>query len=97
LPASAAIYHQAEQWYRQSLHLCRQMDNRQGESIALNNLGEIAAAQGRYEQAYSYHQESLAVAREIAYTRSITFALDFLGQGSLEQVVAELLSPVLPG
>jgi hypothetical protein len=51
-------------------------------SVALFNLGEVAAAQNNHSAATLYYQESLAVAEDIGFSSLISLCAGGLGQGS---------------
>jgi predicted ATPase/class 3 adenylate cyclase len=58
-------HEQALELYRQALALYREAGVRQGEDIALGNLGETSACLGRYEDALDYYEQAMQIAVEI--------------------------------
>lgn len=50
---------------QKALATFRQMNDRRGEGLALNNLGVAYNSLGDYKQAIVYHEQSLAIAREL--------------------------------
>ncbi|HOD05673.1 MAG TPA: tetratricopeptide repeat protein, partial [Anaerolineaceae bacterium] len=57
---------------------------RDGQAIALSNLGEAAAASGNVSQAEAFYQQGLALARQTQDTWSITTCLINLGQAQTQ-------------
>jgi tetratricopeptide (TPR) repeat protein len=51
--------------WQQALQIYRAIKNRQGEGVALGNLGDIYLSLGNSAKAIEYVQQSLAIAREI--------------------------------
>jgi tetratricopeptide (TPR) repeat protein len=51
--------------YRKSLVLNREIDNKQGEGVTLNNIASIYKAWGKYDLALQTLQEGLAIRREV--------------------------------
>ncbi|MEG4067416.1 CHAT domain-containing tetratricopeptide repeat protein [Microcoleus sp. Pol11C2] len=51
--------------WQQALQIYRAIKNRQGEGVALGNLGDLYLSLGNYAKAIEYVQQSLAIAREI--------------------------------
>ncbi len=72
-------YAGAKSYYEQSLHLCREIGSRQGESSALNGLGIICEHQGDYARSQIYHKQSLRLCREIGFRQGMGNALVDLG------------------
>lgn len=62
-------YHQAIDYYQQSLEIVQEIGDRSGIAYSLNNLGSAYDALGEYQQAIDYHQQSLVIAREIGDRR----------------------------
>ena len=58
-------YAQAITYFEQALAIARAVQNRAGESTALNNLGIAYQALSQYEQAITYFEQALAIAREV--------------------------------
>jgi tetratricopeptide (TPR) repeat protein len=59
------LYDQALDSYRQALVIRREVGDRAGEGITLNNIGAVYDAQGLYDQALENYQQALVIAREI--------------------------------
>ncbi len=57
----------AQEQLEGSLAVYRQLGNRRGESVVLNNMGESARLQGNYRLAAHYYEEALAIAQKIQY------------------------------
>jgi tetratricopeptide (TPR) repeat protein len=57
----------------------RRLGDRQGEGIALNNLGIAYYELGELQTAISYHEQHLAIVREIGYRQGEGIALGNLG------------------
>ncbi len=58
-------YDQAERYFIKSLLICREINDREGEAIALSNLGEMAAYQRDFTNAATFNQQSLEISEEI--------------------------------
>jgi CHAT domain-containing protein len=69
----------AKQSWQQALTIYREIKNRQGEGVALGNLGGAYFALGDFTRAIEYQQQDLAIAREIKYRQSEGVALNNLG------------------
>ncbi len=71
----------------------REMGDRRGESLALNNLGIVSAYQGDYAEAMVHLEQCLRISHEIGYRRGESLALSNLGyvsssQGDYAQAIA---------
>ncbi|MEH2299123.1 MAG: tetratricopeptide repeat protein [Nostoc sp.] len=55
---------EAERLYQEALAIYRELEDEEGEAIALNNLGEVAREQGDYDRAESYLKEALAIYKQ---------------------------------
>ncbi len=58
-------YAQAEQFYRQSLEISRQIGDKAAEGITLNNLGKAYHFLGEYAQAEEYYRQSIEVREQL--------------------------------
>ena len=58
-------YDEAQQQLQESLALYRKLGYTQGQSVTVNNMGEIARLQGDFALAAQYYEEALALARSI--------------------------------
>lgn len=67
------------------LTLCRELDDRQGISFSLNDLGGIAYDQGDYGNARSLFEQSLAIKRELGDKLGIAISLEDLGAVAHQQ------------
>ncbi len=72
-------YTEAEQRYRQSITLFRQIGDRWGEAKLLSSLGVINRLQGQYSAAQKNLRQSLSIYREIGDPRGTAVALNNLG------------------
>jgi len=66
--------------WQQALQIYRAIKNRQGEGVALGNLGDIYLSLGNYAEAIEHLQQWLAIAREIKDRQSEGWALADLGK-----------------
>ena len=70
----------AQQQLEESLAVYRDLGHRQGESAALNNLGENARLQGNFALAAQYYEAALAIARQIeSHKNAIVFLSNLCG------------------
>ncbi|MGH3933135.1 MAG: tetratricopeptide repeat protein [Pseudonocardiaceae bacterium] len=51
----------AEQWYRQSLTVGKELDDRPGMASGYHQLGMVAQDQGRLEDAEDWYRQSLTI------------------------------------
>ena len=58
-------YGKALEYLEQSLAICREIGDRQGEGTTLNNISQIYDSRGDYGKALEYLEQSLAILREI--------------------------------
>uniref|UniRef100_UPI0019525454 tetratricopeptide repeat protein n=1 Tax=Leptolyngbya sp. CCY15150 TaxID=2767772 RepID=UPI0019525454 len=58
-------YSQATSHYQQSLNLAKEIDDKQGQWKALNNLGIVFQGLGQYAESIEYLQQTLDLAQEI--------------------------------
>ncbi|MBD3884133.1 tetratricopeptide repeat protein [Phormidium tenue FACHB-886] len=65
--------------HNKRLFVAHEIADRQGEGIALGNLGLAYYKLGNYTEAIEYHQQSLAIARDISDRRGESNALGNLG------------------
>jgi len=70
--------------FTKSVDICRQIGDREGESIALSNLGETAAYQRDFENAVFFTEQALAIAEEIESDWGILAARIVLAEGYRE-------------
>ncbi|MCB0115540.1 MAG: tetratricopeptide repeat protein, partial [Caldilineaceae bacterium] len=63
----------------ESLHIYRALEDRRGESSALNTLGDTAYYQGHYMTALSFYEQALEIANEIDERRQLSMVLTNLG------------------
>src|SRR6266850_1718722 len=75
----------AVSWAINDVALRREVEDRAGIGAALNNLGNVARAQGDAQAAGAYYEESLSVRRELGDLRGATVTLNQLGQLVLSQ------------
>jgi predicted ATPase/class 3 adenylate cyclase len=88
--AGLLAYHQvdfvaARASLEESLALRRQLGDRRGVGISLNNLGMVALDQRDLPAARRMHEESLAIARELGNRNGIARSLGNLGMVASEQ------------
>ena len=69
----------------ESLAAYRELGDKQGTALALNNLGNIAIDQGDYAAARALNEESLAIKRELGDKRGIANSLNNLGNVARNQ------------
>ncbi len=69
----------AERYYRESHGLYRELGNKAGSAAVLNNLGEVATAQGRHEQAAAFLNDALALYRDVGESSGVAGTLHSLG------------------
>lgn len=90
-----ADYPAAESWLRECLAAARTEDAPRMVALALLNLGNVAAGQGRSDQAWERYEECLSVRRALGEPAGIASALNNLGdaaywRGDLNQARALL-------
>jgi len=83
-------YDEARERCRESLAICREIDDGYGAAIALNILGRVAYLLGNYAQAHQQCRESLALSKEMGNRWSQAFSLDYLGQIAFAQEAYDL-------
>lgn len=69
----------AQEYYEESLALCRKTGDRHGEASNLTNLGTVANERGRLELARVYYEEALALCRKIGNRNGEATCLTNLG------------------
>ncbi|MDP3449784.1 MAG: tetratricopeptide repeat protein, partial [Anaerolineaceae bacterium] len=89
-------YPKAIDYFTNSVELCRQIGDREGESIALSNLGETAAYKNDFENAIFYNEQALAISEEIEsdwgiLSARIVLAEAYRESGNLLSAKSELL------
>lgn len=72
-------YQEAISYYERSLTICRRLDNLQGISSNLNNIGFIYNYLGQYEKALYYHEEALKIRRKLNIPQDIATTLGNIG------------------
>ncbi len=77
----------AEEVYAESLAICREIGDRQGEANVLDALGEVRLQWGEYAAAEEAYEASLAICREIGYRQGEANAL--LGLGHVRRMRGE--------
>ena len=88
--AGVLAHHQSEYSaargrHEESLAIHRQLGDRKGISVSLNNLGNVAYRQGDLASARSLHEESLAIERDLGDRCGIAVSLNNLGNVALDQ------------
>lgn len=76
-------YEREEEVLIRSLAICREIGDKDGEAIALNNLGELAVVRGEFNQAISYCQQVLKIALDLGDEWTIIIVYDILGEAYL--------------
>ncbi len=78
-------------YFQQTLGLYREIKDRQGEAIALDNLGRTYRRWGNNTEAIDYFQQVLAIGREVKDHQNEKIALDNLGETytTLAEVLGE--------
>lgn len=71
---------EAESIFKKSLSLQRDMNDRQGQSLALTNLGHIAKARGNLPEAEEYFREALNISDAENNTQGRATNIMYLGQ-----------------
>jgi tetratricopeptide (TPR) repeat protein len=85
-------YRQAIQRYEEALDLARRRENRSGEGVWLNWLGNCYADLGDMRRAIELHEQALTIAREIGNRQGEAYCLGNLGNsyadlGQLQQAI----------
>ncbi len=82
-----SLCHDAIHIYQQSLDIWRKIGDRNGEAMALNNLGYASRFLGQYQQAIEFQQQSLVIQHEIEDRSGEAKSLNNLGSiyGSIGQ------------
>ena len=60
-----AQYNQALEYYTQSLTIRREIGDRVGEAITVQNMGHMYTDMGQYDQAQEFFKRALIIAREL--------------------------------
>jgi tetratricopeptide (TPR) repeat protein len=76
---SLGQYQQAINLLLQSLVICREIGDRNGEAASLGNLGNAYKYLGKYQQAIDYYLQSLAITHKIGDCNSEAASLNNLG------------------
>ena len=85
----------ALEYYGQALPITREVGDRAGEAITLNNIGAVYRGLGEPQRALEYYGQALPIMREVgdrageAVTR-YNMAMIHRAQGELDRAVAEL-------
>ena len=72
-------YQKAIDYHQQSLAIKKQIGDRSGEAISLNNLGTVSYRLGQYQKTLDYYQQALAIAQQIGVRNSEGLTLSNLG------------------
>lgn len=72
-------YASARALFEESLTINRELGDRRGIAVSLNNLGIVTVRQQDYPAARSLYEESLAIWRELGNRRAIALSLNNLG------------------
>ena len=88
LARDRADYDRAWALYEESLGLRRELDDRRGTALTLNNLGVVAQLRGDYDRAVALHEESLTLFRTLGDERGV--ALSLLTMGTMAQLQGDL-------
>lgn len=72
-------YPPALEAYAQSLEIRRQVGDRAGEAITLNNIASVYSRQNRYAEALTTYQQALAIFREAGYPTGEGHTLQNIG------------------
>jgi tetratricopeptide (TPR) repeat protein len=83
-------------YFEQSLAICQEIGDRQGEANCLNNIGNAYQSLGQFERAISYYKQSLAVYRDLENRQGEADVLGNLGSayyslGQYEQAIWQIL------
>ena len=70
---------QARDYYEQALPIAREIGDREGEGVTLNNLGMLADRLGKTEEAQRYYEQALPIQREIGDREGEGLTLNNLG------------------
>jgi CHAT domain-containing protein/Tfp pilus assembly protein PilF len=76
---SLGQYPKAIEYYQQSLAIFKEIGDREGEALSLNNLGVAYRSLGQYPKAIEYYQQSLAIFKEIGDREGEARSLNNLG------------------
>jgi predicted ATPase/class 3 adenylate cyclase len=71
--------------HEECLAIWRQLGDRRGIAISLNNLGMVARSQGEYASARAMYEESLAIHRELGNQWAAASSLNNIGNLAAEQ------------
>ncbi len=82
---SQGKYERAKRLQEESLEMYREIGDKQGIAMSLNNLGNISYNQGDYEAARDFHERSLAIRRDVGDKQGIAVSLNNLGNVALDQ------------
>jgi tetratricopeptide (TPR) repeat protein len=72
-------YETALDYFKQSLAICQQIGDKQGEGSTLNNISQIFKAQGDYQTALDYLKQSLAIRQQIGDNAGLCATLFNMG------------------
>jgi tetratricopeptide (TPR) repeat protein len=76
---------EAQQHYRESLEIRRELRDLGGVSVCLDHIGFVTRELGDFEQARQLHLESLEISREIGNQLGVAGSLDNLGMVAWEE------------
>ena len=80
-----ADYPDAHAKNEESLAIRRQLGDRKGMAVSLNNLGNVAAVQGEFASARALYEECLVIWRELGDRWGMAASLNNLGNVDLDQ------------
>jgi CHAT domain-containing protein/tetratricopeptide (TPR) repeat protein len=72
-------YQKAIDFFQQSLTIQKQISNRNGEGLSLNNLGLAYNSLGQHQKAIEYYQQSLAIQKQIGNRNGEATSINNLG------------------
>ncbi|MBD2069533.1 tetratricopeptide repeat protein [Leptolyngbya sp. FACHB-671] len=75
----------ALQSWQQALEIYREIGDRTGEGIILNNIGGVYANQGQYPQALEFYQQALSIAQAVGDRAGEGTTLNGIGRVYLDQ------------
>jgi tetratricopeptide (TPR) repeat protein len=65
--------------YQQALVIVREIGERLGEGVVLNNIGEVYNNLGQYPKALEFYQQALAIRREVSDRKGEGVTLNNMG------------------
>ncbi|NEW60814.1 tetratricopeptide repeat protein, partial [Sulfurovum sp. bin170] len=90
---SLADYRKALRYYKQSLKIAEEIEDKVIVSATLVHIGQIYQSRGDLDKALAYFQQSLKIAEEIEYKATVSAALSYIGliyesRGDLDKALA---------